>query len=51
MQKFINENEIKSALEKGIITSLEAREMLVVYLHKEKFTPVVHKSITLHQVA
>ena len=48
MQKFINENEIKSALEKGIITSLEAREMLVVYLHKEKF---VHKSITLHQVA
>ena len=51
MKKQLNENEIKFALEKGIITSLEAREMLMVYLHKEKFTPVIHKSIILHQVA
>ena len=51
MKMFLNENEIKSALEKGIITSLEAREMLMAYLGKERFTPIVHKNVILHQVA
>jgi len=48
---YITEQGIKEALERGLITSKEAREMLLVYLRKENFTPITHKCITLHQVA
>jgi len=51
MKIFLNENEIQQALEKGIITSLEAREMLMAYLGKTKFAPIVHEKVKLHQVA
>jgi len=51
MTSFITETEIKEALERGLITSKEAREMLLVYVRREDFTPIVNKTITLHQVA
>ena len=51
MTHYITETEIKEALERGLITSKEAREMLLVYIRRENFTPIVNKSITLHQVA
>jgi hypothetical protein len=51
MTSFITETEIKEALEKGLVTSTEAREMLLAYLSKENFTPIVNRCITLHHVA
>jgi len=51
MTNYITETEIKDALERGLITSKEAREMLLVYLRRENFTPIVNRTITLHQVA
>ncbi len=51
MVVFISEAEIKQAFERGLITSKEAREMLLVYLRKENFTPIINKTLTLHQVA
>ena len=51
MANYITEPEIKEALERGLITSKEAREMLLVYICRENFTPIVNQTITLHQVA
>ncbi len=51
MITFITENEIKKALEKGLITAEEAHEMLLVYLRIKNFKPIVNKSIKLHHVA
>ncbi len=51
MVVFISEVEIKEAFERGLITSKEAREMLLVYLRRENFTPIVKQTLTLHQVA
>ncbi len=51
MQNSMTETEIKMALNKGLITLIEAREMLRMYLHKDNFTPIVNKSIKVHYVA
>ena len=51
MKNYITETEIKEALERGLITSKEAREMLLAYMRRENFAPIVHETITLHQVA
>ena len=51
MIPYITEHEIKAALSKGLITQIEAREMLLAYIQQEKFTPIVNKTITVHHVA
>ena len=51
MKTFITETKIKLALEQKLITRQEARKMLLAYIGRENFTPIVHKTVKLHRVA
>jgi len=46
----LNETTIKYALQEGLITAKEARNMLRVYLYKSNFSPRRNPAIKTHQV-
>ena len=51
MKTYLDEKTIKNSLSLGLITRIEARELLLNFLNKKNFSPIKHKNIILHSVA